>query len=139
MSQERRVGQNNIGAEGTPQTPLLQKSILLYLGDKDTPQAKAFSHIARMYEIEAEAARTGVNQTQNRVTNRREINEGLSDPEYRVERININRKLPTWRNVITHGITDPYEQSQTFAQKLVDIKNAAEARISQQPPPQSQK
>jgi len=141
MSKENKVGQSISGAEGTAQTPVeeLEQSILQYLGDENSPQMKAFSHIARRYEIDAEAAKTGRNQTQNRVTNQREINEGLSDPEYRREWSNINRKLPTWRNVITQGITDAYVQSITFAQKLVDIKNAAEARSSQQPPPQAQK
>jgi hypothetical protein len=99
---------------------------------------KAFSHIARREEIEAEAAKTGRKQTQNRVANSRDINEGLSDPAYREEWSHIIRKIPTWRNVITQGITDPYVQTLTFAQKLVDIKNLAEGR-KQQPPSQAGK
>jgi hypothetical protein len=130
MSKEDRVGQSKIEE--------LEQGILQYLGGENSPQKRAFGHTARSYEIDAEGAKTGRSQTRNRIANSREINERMSDPAYRAEWININLKLPTWRNVITQGITDPYVQLLTFAQKLVDINNLAEGR-KQQPPLQSGK
>jgi hypothetical protein len=131
----------SIGDEGTAQTPAeqLEQDIFQYLGDKDTPQAKAFSHRAEGYFIDAKAAITGENSTRKRVENQRKINQGLGDEEYRTQWTHINRKIPAWHRVFTQGITDSRVREFAFAQKLVDIKNRLEVIPSQQPPPSQRK
>jgi hypothetical protein len=141
MSKEDRIGQNNIGAEGTAQTPVeeLKQSILQYLGDETSHQREAFTHIAELYDNQAESMKTGKSLRTQKDQTFRKIAQGLLNDEYKREWIHIHSEIPKWYKVVTQGITDSNVREFTFVQTLVDIKNAAEARTSQQPPLQSQK
>ncbi len=131
----------SIGAEGIAQTSAeqLEKDIFQYLGDKDTPQAKAFSHIAQSKFIDAKTAITGQSQKGKRLELYRKINLGLGDDDYKKEWRHIIGEIPAWHRVFTQGITDTRVREFAFAQKLVDIKNTLEVRPSQQPPPSQRK